>query len=172
MNINEAIIKRKSIRKYKNKEVNKSDLIEVLNAGRYAPSGRNGQEWRFIVTTDKNIKNELKDACMGQNSVYEAPILIVICSEIDNVMPCGQNQGTINCTIATSFMMLKAVELGLSTVLLGHFSAEKLKKVLNIPKELIPVTAITLGYADEEGRVRVRKDLSDIVIINGGKLEK
>ena len=43
-------------------------------------------------------------------------------------------------------------------------------KVLNIDKDLIPVTAITLGYANEQGRERKRKDLKDIVVINGGAL--
>ena len=164
MDVKEAINQRKSIRRYLEQDVEIELLNEVLDAGRMAPSGRNGQEWTFVLNTNKEIRTKLREACYNQKCVLEAPAFIVVCSKIDNIMPNNQNQGTINCSIALSFMMLRATELGLGTVWLGHFDVEKLRKVLDISEDLIPVAATPIGYAADNGRERVRKSLQEVVI--------
>ncbi|GIM32667.1 nitroreductase family protein [Paraclostridium bifermentans] len=47
------IYDRVSIRSYKEEEVPKEDIIEIIKAGTYAPSGKNLQNWHFVVVTDK-----------------------------------------------------------------------------------------------------------------------
>lgn len=53
------IYKRKSIRKFKNQEVPKDDLIEMLKAATYAPSAKNRQNWHFTVITNKDKIQEI-----------------------------------------------------------------------------------------------------------------
>ncbi len=164
MTVKDAIYKRKSIRSYLDKQIPIEILEEVLDAGRLAPSGRNGQEWKFIVSNDKTHKSAIVQSCHNQKCSEEAPVTIVLCSLIDTIMPCKQSQGTVNCSIAASFMMLRATELGLGTVLLGHFDADKIKSALDIPSDYTPVAILLLGHPNEQGRDRVRKALSDIII--------
>lgn len=58
--------KRRSIRKYISKPVEEEKLKRVLEAGRLAPSGKNVQAWKFIITRDVGLKDKLIEACKGQ----------------------------------------------------------------------------------------------------------
>jgi len=80
MDVSEAISKRCSIRKWKDKGVEKEVLLKVLEAGRRAPSWANVQPWRFIIVQDKKKQKELTIAAGGQETVSSAPVVIVACA--------------------------------------------------------------------------------------------
>jgi nitroreductase len=164
MDVFEAISKRRSIRKYKDTAIEADKLDKILEAARIAPSAANRQEWKFLVVKDKETRQKLVNAANGQNFVGEAPVTIVaISTESERVMPCGQYAYTVDLSIAVSFMILEATELGLGTCWLGAFNEDEVKKILNIPEEIRVPAMFTLGYADEDPISRPRKDLSDIV---------
>lgn len=164
MDVFEAITQRKSIRKYKDKEIEKEKLIKVLESARIAPSASNRQEWKFIVVKDENTRNKLVSAAHDQKFVGQAPVTIVACStESERIMPCGQHAYTVDLSIAVSFMMLEATELGLGTCWLGAFDEEAVKEILGIPSDIRVPAMFTLGYADENPVARPRKALNDIV---------
>lgn len=79
MNVSEAILKRRSIRKWKPTPVQKEKIEKVLEAGRRAPSWGNTQPWRFIVVQDQAKIEELASAADGQPQVSSAPVVIVCC---------------------------------------------------------------------------------------------
>jgi len=79
MDVTEAILKRRSIRKWKPAPVEKEKIERVLEAGRRAPSWGNTQPWRFIVVQDKAKIEELASAADGQPQVSSAPVIIVCC---------------------------------------------------------------------------------------------
>ena len=62
MNIYELIKKRKSVRNYKPKVVEKEKLERILNSALLAPSAKNKQEWRFVVVSDKEKREKLSVA--------------------------------------------------------------------------------------------------------------
>ena len=164
MDVFEAVTQRKSIRKYKDKEIEKEKLIKVLESARIAPSASNRQEWKFIVVKDENTRNKLVSAAHDQKFVGQAPVTIVACStESERIMPCGQHAYTVDLSIAVSFMMLEATELGLGTCWLGAFDEEAVKEILGIPSDIRVPAMFTLGYADENPVARPRKALKDIV---------
>jgi nitroreductase len=164
MDVFEAITQRKSIRKYKDKEIEKEKLIKVLESARIAPSASNRQEWKFIVVKDENTRNKLVSAAHDQKFVGQAPVTIVACStESERIMPCGQYAYTVDLSIAVSFMMLEATELGLGTCWLGAFDEEAVKEILGIPSDIRVPAMFTMGYADENPAARPRKALKDIV---------
>ena len=76
MDVYDAIRKRKSIRRYKDKEVEQEKLMRILEAARLAPSAANKQEWRFVVVRDKEKRKKLAEAARGQKFVAEAPVVI------------------------------------------------------------------------------------------------
>ncbi len=164
MDVFEAVSKRRSIRKYKDIEVEDEKLQDILEVARISPSAANRQEWKFIVVKDKESREKLVEAANGQQFVAEAPITIVACStESERVMPCGQHAYTVDLSIAVSFMILEATELGLGTCWLGAYDEEKVRNILNIPERIRVPAMFTLGYADENPHARPRKHLDEIV---------
>jgi nitroreductase len=164
MDVFMAIEKRRSIRTYKETEIEAEKIDKILESARIAPSAANRQEWKFIVVKDSNTRKKLEKAAMGQKFVTEAPVTIVACStESERVMPCGQYAYTVDLSIAVSFMILEATELGLGTCWLGAFQENEVKEVLDIPEEIRVVAMFTLGYADEDPSSRPRKSIDEII---------
>jgi nitroreductase len=80
MEIIGAIRTRRSIRSYKIRSIEEEKLERVLDAGRLAPSARNLQDWKFIVVKDKEKRQRLSEAAMGQPYVASAPVVIAACA--------------------------------------------------------------------------------------------
>jgi len=160
-----AIKKRRSIRNYLPKEVEREKLERILEAGRLAPSARNRQEWRFIVVISKEKREELvREASPHQPFMLSAPVIIVAYTlDKDYVMRCGVPAHYIDIAIALTHMHLQAVEEGLGTCWIGSFYQDKVKKVLNLPEDAEVVQLMTLGYPAEDPPERPRLPLKEIV---------
>jgi nitroreductase len=76
-----AIINRKSVRKYSDRPIEDEQLRKILDAGRFAPSWVNVQSWKFIVVKSQQTKDLLAQAAGGQNQVKNAQV--VICAVAD-----------------------------------------------------------------------------------------
>ena len=166
MTVKEAIETRKSIRKYSTKPIEAEKLTRVLEAGRLAPSAMNLQDWKFIAVTDPEKIKEMQVACMNQKQVGMAPATIVVCAENDKMMGCGQSKGSLDCSIALSFMMLRAWEEGLGTCWLGAFDEEKVRAVLDIPADVRVVAVTPIGYPDEDPAAKPRKSADEVISYN------
>ncbi len=164
MDVFTAISNRRSVRKYLAKEVEEHKIEKILEAGRLSPSAANRQEWKFIVVKDKAIKAQLVAAARGQSSVAEAPVVLVGCAvDASAIMPCGQYSYTVDLSIAFSYMILEAQELGLGTCWLGAFDEGAVKKALGVPEEVRVVAMTPLGYPAESPPARPRKSTKEIV---------
>ncbi|MDD3243323.1 MAG: nitroreductase family protein [Eubacteriales bacterium] len=163
MTVWESIQARKSIRAYTDEPVGEEALRRILEAGVIAPSAANRQTWRIIAVRDADTRQKMMEACNGQTMVGQAPVVLVVCAGEDRPMPCGQHTAPVDCSIALSFMMLEATELGLGTCWLGAFSQEKVKDVLDIPEDYQVVAVSPLGHPAAQGRPRDRKAFEDIV---------
>ncbi len=163
MDVFTAIEQRRSIRKYSNKPVEEEKLQKVLEAARLSPSAKNEQNWKFIVVRDDKVREELTKA-IGQPFVGGAPIILVCCgTEPNSIMKGGQPRYTIDLSIATAYMILKAYEEGLGTCWLGSYDERAVKKVLEVPDEVRVVSITPLGYPDESPAPRPRKPIDEIV---------
>lgn len=166
MDIYEAIKSRRSVRSYKTEPVPEDKLMKVLEAVRLAPSGKNGQPWRFVVVRDETLRKGLIPACHQQTFIADAPIMIVACAKESESY---QNHGgymksfPVDIGIAFDHLMLAAVAEGLGTCWIGAFEEEKVKQVLNIPADLRVVALTPLGFPTEQPAARSRKNMSDIV---------
>lgn len=164
MTVAEAIRVRRSNRMFLAQEVDQEKLEAVLEAGRLAPSARNRQEWRFIVVTNPSLRERLTEAAYGQAFVAQAPVTIVVCDTGgEYMMTCGQPAGTVDGSIALSFMILQAAELGLGTCWLGKYDEAKVKDILNIPPNVRVVGITPLGYPADEPAARPRKPVDEVV---------
>jgi len=177
MEVLEAIKARRSIRKYKTALVDDKTLELVLEAARWAPSWGNTQCWRLIVVSDGDIKNRLADTLNAKNSamdaIRQAPLLIVACAELGKS---GYKEGELvtdkgdwfmfDVALAMQNLVLAAHALGLGTVHIGRFDAQKAADILELPQGYCVVEMTPLGYPDQVRDPRPRKELSEIIFYN------
>jgi len=122
MDVLTAIRERRSIRQYTDQPVEPDKLHKILEAARLSPSASNRQDWKFIVVQDRHTLLRLVEACNGQAFVGQAPVFIAACStNPGGMMSCGQPRDAIDLSIAMSYLILEAHELGLGTCWLGSF---------------------------------------------------
>jgi len=80
----EAIERRRSIRKFKDKEIPDEHIVELIKSARLAPSGCNAQPWRFKIVKDDETRQKLAEAAHKQSFIAQAPIIIVCCADISD----------------------------------------------------------------------------------------
>jgi nitroreductase len=164
MDVKEAIEKRNSIRRYEDKPVPESMLLNVLEAARLAPSGHNSQAWKFIVVRDDEKRQELGRLSGGQYHVHTAPVIIAaVATRPAELLPCGIQASPVDLAIAIDHMTLAAMDEGLGTCWIGAFNQEGVKRVLEVPEKMSIISLLTLGFPAEPGRPKSRKKLEDIV---------
>jgi nitroreductase len=169
MDVKKAIEIRKSIRRFKEKEVPNKIIKEVIDAARRAPSGHNLQPWHFVVVKKKeNLLKFKEQKVFVRDWVYDAPVIIVCCSEKEAYSPNSikeheQGMPLINLSLASAFLVLRATELGLGTCFVAWCDKEKIKKILGIPEDIIMPYIIVMGYPNENPKSRGRKELNKIM---------
>ena len=165
MSVQTAIIDRRSVRAYLDTPVEDEKLKLVLEAARLSPSARNRQERKFVVVKDRETRKRLAEAANGKQFVAEVPVIIAACAtESEYVMSCGQPAGTVDTTIALSYLILQAHELGLGTCWLGAFDESEVKEILSIPPHVRVVAMTPLGYPAQSPEAKPRKSLEEIVV--------
>lgn len=152
MNTLEAIETRRSIRKFKDKKIEKNILEEILKAGMYAPSAYNEQPWHFIVIDDRKLLEEIPNFHNHANMCKNAPIAVLICADINEKKT--EDLWLLDCTAATQNIMLAAHEKNIGSVWVGVYFRQNyidgFRKLLNLPKHIIPISLIPMGYPDQE----------------------
>ncbi|MDR1684801.1 MAG: nitroreductase family protein [Elusimicrobiota bacterium] len=148
----EAIYKRRSIRKFTDKPMTAQQIETLLKAAMMAPTGRNMQEWEFLVIQDRQTLSKMAELLPNGPMLKEAPCAIVICADMDIEMAAAFYAG--DCGAAAQNILLAATDMGLGSVWLGVQNnaerIEKVKKFFNLPKNIEPFNIIALGYSAEE----------------------
>ena len=143
MQVQEAIIKRRSIREYSQKEISPEDLIKIVDAARLAASARNEQPGEFIVVTDKSKKSEIAGITAPNGSFIReaAAVIVVFCRE-------GKYYLEDGCA-ATENILLRATDLGLGSCWVAGDKkpyCQAIAKLLKAPEEYRLVSLVSLGY--------------------------
>ncbi len=171
MDIFQVIRDRRSIRKYKDTPVEREKIIQLLDAGRLAPSWKNMQCWRFLVLTEADRRTLLlaafPDDNPGKKAIAMAPVVVVVCadpaeSDVEN----GIEYFIADTAIAFEHFCLAAHALGLGTCWMGWYDENMIKQSLGIPSNIRIVGITPLGYPDQEPKPRPRKELSEIAFFD------
>jgi len=179
MTLKDLITTRQSVRRYSEKPVEPEKLDICLEAARLAPSASNSQPWKFIVVNQEPLRSEVAKATFSDIQLInkftlQAPVMIVIVVEkaklITRLAMQVKNKEwpLIDIGIAAEHFCLQATELGLGTCMIGWFGEEKIRKLLNIPKDKSIGLVISAGYPADGYpiRTKIRKPLEDIVRYN------
>ena len=147
-----AIFTRRSIRKYTDQPVPEETIEQILKAAMYAPSSSNRQPWQFVVIRDRKMLDEIPKFHKYSQMILEAQVGIVVCGDMDLAKP--DEVWVQDCSAATQNLLLAAHALGLGAVWLGVYPREErvngLRKLLNLPDHVKPLSLISIGYPWEE----------------------
>lgn len=154
----DVIKSRRSIRKFKKEALPQAALDKILEAGTYAPTGKNRQSPVILCVTDKKIRDELSALnCRiggweeGFDPFYGAPVIMVVLA--DKTMPTGVYDGSL----VMGNMMLEAHALGIGSIWIHRAKEEfeteygkKLLERLGVKGEYEGIGHCALGYVDGE----------------------
>lgn len=149
MELDKVFKARKSVRKYSSKKVDWRDIIECIDASRYAPMAGNNFTLKFILVSDKDKIKRIAEACQ-QGFVSTVEYVVVACSDPIRTITSFEERGNIyvrqQAGAAIENFLLKIAEKGLATCWVGHFVDYLIKEALFIP-ELVNVEAVfPIGY--------------------------
>lgn len=148
----EAILTRRSIRKFTNQVIDKETIELILKAAMYAPSARNTQSWQFIILTDRKILNAIPKIHPYASMMHEATLAILVCG--DKTSEPSEGYINTNCSAATQNILLAAHALGIGSVWLGVYPREERMKgmtdLFGLPENIIPISLIALGCPNEK----------------------
>lgn len=180
-----TILQRKSIRKFKPVEIPRDIIDEIILAGQRAPSSCNHQTYSFILIESIDKRKEIIKLCKGQGFIKNAPVWIVICSdllrlthvlnylEIDHCLKYGYGlsetlYSLVDASLVAENMVIAAESLELGSVFIGDilFYAEKVSKILKLPEMVLPLLLLCIGYPSEDPPVRARWPIDSILSID------
>jgi nitroreductase len=153
------IFKRRSIRKFQEKDVESEKIELLLKAGMSAPTAMNYQPWEFVVITDVERINKIKSALTFANS--NAPLVICVCGNLKGLNKLVKERFWVqDCSAATENILLAAAALGLGSVWCGvhpiNMYVKKVLEIMELPTGVIPLNALFIGYPAEEKEPRTQ----------------
>lgn len=145
MDIFETIKKRRSVRVFQDKPVEKELIEKLIEAGVHAPSNCNIQGWRFIVINNQTVKDKIVENG-GAILIKKAPagILVVYDNRTKNFEYKDYIQSA---AAAMQNIFLAATALGLGCCWLNHLPSQRtFRKILKIPGHFSPIGFLMIGY--------------------------
>lgn len=148
----EAILARRSIRKYQETMVGDEIIEQLLRAAMAAPSAANEQPWEFIILKDQSIMKKITEVHPYAKMLADTPVAIVVCGDQSKELLPGC--WMLDCSAAAENILLEVADQGLGAVWLGVYPfterMESIKKILNLPAAVIPLAIIPVGYPAEQ----------------------
>ena len=181
MNVLETATKRKTTRKFKTDPVNDEDIRYILETAVQAPSGSNIQPWRFIIVSNPDQKQKIREAAeKGEQAFYEsiseerkkwynakglspakpmltqAPILLIVLGDTTapNYKP--------SVWVSISYAILAAEERGLATVTYTPSDPGLVTAAVGAPDNFLVESILPLGYSDDSKLKEDRKGVSEV----------
>jgi nitroreductase len=157
MDVFEAILTRRSIRKYKKKPISDEILQNLLKAAANAPSAGNQQPWHFIIIDERKLLNVIHTFHPSAKMLTDADKAILVCGDLN--LEKFKGYWMIDCAAAPETILLAAHGLGLGACWLGMYPREGrvigMRKLLHLPTHIIPFSLIALGYP---GEIKTREE--------------
>ena len=177
--ISDTLLKRRTIRKYTSEPVDDKLLNELLVMGCRTSTTGNMQVYSIIITTDTQVKNDLAPLHFNQKMITEAPAVLPFCADFNRfnkwcllrkAEPGYDNflsfmTAAIDALLVAQTFCIAAESKGLGICYLGTttYNAHKIIKVLKLPRGVVPITTVTLGWPSEKPEQVDRLPLEAII---------
>lgn len=148
MNFFNLIKKRKSTRRFSAKPVEKAMIKKVLTAATVGPSAGDLRSYSITVIGDSDTKKALKKAALSQDFVSQASHILVFWADYAKSSKRYGERGVLysiqDATIACTYAMLAATELGLASCWIGAFDEDSICYQLKTDDKK-PVALLLIG---------------------------
>ncbi len=177
-----------SIRTYKNTKISKEEVFELISAAQHAASSHFVQAYSVIWVTDNQIKKKLGDYSKNPQQFETAGAVFVCCVDFERLRIAGQLNdtsivtdsaenvmvGTIDIALFAQNLAIAAESKGYGICYIGGVrnSPAEISELLNLPSNVFPVFAMTMGVPDEQHEVKPRLPVDAILHENGYNSEK
>ena len=168
MDFLDLVKERFSVRDFLPKEIESDKLNKILLAGNLAPTARNIQPQRIYVLKSKEALEKMKEIT---KMVYNAPIVLLVCVALDEVwknpLEEGYTTSEMDASIVGTHMMLEAWNLGVASVWIRYFDANRISKEFNLAPNIKPIFLLPIGYKTDKvipsPSHSNKKDLKEII---------
>ncbi len=164
MELLEGIYTRRSIRKYTEEPVKREDLLEIIKAGTWAPSGLNNQPWRFVIVLDKELRHKPAKFTTYHSVIENAPACIGVFIDKKAMYHEVKDYQAMGACIQN--MLLAAHALGLGAVWLGEVlkNADAVSALLEVPDDMALMAVVVVGHPLGKGGTSNRRDFSEVLL--------
>lgn len=166
MNFTDALIGRRSVRKYQDRPVPRDLVTGLIEAAEAAPSAGNLRARKYIVVTEKDMRKALAIAAYNQSQVAKAPVIIVVCADVQRSSSRYGDRGSLysiqDATAAVMCILLAAYDMGLGTCWIGAFDDDIVREALSLEEDILPAAMISLGYPAESPSPAPKRDLREM----------
>ena len=176
MEFQTLIENRRSVRKYSpNTDITKKQIQQLIKAALEAPSWKNTETGRYYCVLSEDMKQKLRKECLcyANNDIKTEHAALIVTTFVHNRAgfqkdgtpdyEIGNGWGCYDLGLQNENLILKAAELGLSTLIMGLRNADKIREMLSIPESETIVAVIAVGTADEEPSRPKRRELEDVL---------
>ena len=168
MDFETVVKKRRMCREYSDKEVSQEKVDSILDIASRYPSAGHTEPQEFIVVRDQRVKEDLAHSALDQTFVAQAPLVIVIISDVRRSARRYGERGVhffsiIDGAFVAMLVLLAVVNEGLGACFVGSFYDEEVQDVLGLPEAIRPIGIIPMGYCAEEPRKFPRRSRAQIV---------
>ena len=154
------IFKRRSVRKYIDKEIPAEMLHDLLEAAMAAPSARATDPWHFIVITERETLNRMTSSLPNGKMLLTAPTALLVCGDMNRALEGFESYMLQDVSAAVENILLAAPALGLGSCWLGihprRNRMDGIRSLFSLPDHIIPVAGIALGWPDGTAEARTR----------------
>ena len=147
----DAILSRRSIRKFTAREVSTDAVEYLLRAAMSAPSAGNQQPWHFVIIRDRVTLDRIPTIHQYAAMMKEAPVAILVCGDLE----LEKNEGfwMQDCSAATENILIAAESRGLGAVWVGIYprnNVDAFQQLFNLPGSVIPLSIVAVGWPGEK----------------------
>ncbi|MDE5709326.1 MAG: nitroreductase family protein [Alistipes sp.] len=173
------LFKHRSIRRFRSAPIPEEVLRECLEAASRASTCGNMQLYSLVVTRDKALREQLAPCHFNQPMVSEAPCIVTVCADVHRFTLWCEQRGadpaydnfawflnaSVDALLAAQNLCIQAEIHGLGVCFLGTtiYTAADIVRILKLPKGVVPLTAVVLGYPDETPPLTDRLPLEAVV---------
>jgi nitroreductase len=164
MNLLEGIYTRRSVRHFTDQPVDREQLLEVIKAGTWAPSGLNNQPWRFVIVRSEDVRRELAKNTRYNFVIERAPACIAVFVDKSVMYSDVKDHQSMGACIQN--MLLAAHALGLGAVWLGEIlkNASAVRSLFGLPENLELMAVVAIGHPAAGQHSSRRKDLAEVLL--------